>query len=75
MQSYDNDELLKTLTASKMEELTDAIHNDPELKNATHHVIGKLPNKGDTIRLNGLEYNVVSVNKLKGHFVAHIKKP
>jgi len=55
-----------------MKELADKMVKDTV---ATHHVIGHLPNRGDSITLNGLSYKIVSVNKAKGHFVAHIKKP
>ena len=71
MQSYKNDELLKTQTGS-IKELADKMVKDTV---ATHHIIGRMPNKGDSITLNGLSYKIVSVNKAKGHFVAHIKKP
>ena len=52
MQSYKNDELLKTQTGS-MKELADKMVKDTV---ATHHVIGHLPNRGDSITLNGLSY-------------------
>ena len=71
MQSYEDDKLIKTQTGEikkLAEDITKAAVN-------VHHVIGHLPNKGDSITLNGLSYKIVSVNKAKGHFVAHIRKP
>ena len=33
---------------------------------ATHHVIGKLPKKGDIVKVNGLLFKVISADGLEG---------
>ena len=56
-------------------ELLDDITKQPELtKGATNRVIGTMPRAGETIIVNGLEFNVVSADYLNGRFVANIKK-
>jgi hypothetical protein len=69
MQSYKNNELIKTQTGP-LEKLTEEMKKD---KKSTHHVIGKIPKTGSEIIVNGLIYKVISSNPLKGMLVAKIK--
>lgn len=72
MQTYNlNDELKETFTGP-IEELTKKIEeSDP----SDHHVIGTIPSKGDEIKVRGLVYIITSSDKVKGKFIAQIKKP
>ena len=64
MQSYKNDELLKTIQDSPISELFKAIEKDPEIKDATHHVIGKLPKVNNIVTINGLKFKVIHADNL-----------
>lgn len=72
MQSYKNDELVSTLMGNgeqlkaRMKELEGQ---------ATHHVIGKLPKKGEVVTVNGLRYKVTSSDGLEGKLRLRILRP
>lgn len=70
MQSYTEQELIDTATDS-FEELAKRAAN---LKQATHHVIGKLPVRGTILEFNGLKYRVLSTSK-SGHLHLELLKP
>ena len=60
MQSFDrNDELVRSGILEKYEELGREL-NDPKVKHVT---VGKLPCKGDDVRVNGLRYRVKKRDK------------
>ena len=63
MQSYNDDKLLKTLTG-EMEDLKKALTSDPDLKDATHHVIGSLPELNSIVKINGLKFKVIHCDNL-----------
>jgi len=72
MQSYKNDKLVSTLMGTG-EQLGERIK---ELEGrATHHVIGKLPKKGEVVTINGLRYKVVSSDGLEGKLRLRILRP
>jgi len=72
MQSYENKKLIST-DQGTIEELKERIK---ELEDqATHHVIGKLPKKGDVVTVNGLRYKVVSVDGIEGKLRLRILRP
>lgn len=71
MQVYKNDKIIESITGTE-KELQE--HLGEILKsNATHAVIGKLPSKGDEIKINGLVYEVTYVDKQLGKLFLKIK--
>jgi NhaP-type Na+/H+ and K+/H+ antiporter len=69
MQSYTDQHLVKTLEGS-LAELTKAMPAE-----ATHHVIGKVPQFGDDVVINGLTWVVMRVNDQIGTLRLRLKKP
>jgi len=72
MQSYNNEKLIST-DVDTIEGLRARIK---ELEGqATHHVIGKLPSKGDVVTVNGLRYKVISADGIEGKLRLRILRP
>ena len=72
MQSYKDDKLVST-DQGTIEQLKERIK---ELEGrATHHVIGALPQKGDKVTVNGLQYKVVSSDGIEGKLRLRIMRP
>ncbi len=71
MQTYDGEGLLAA-SMNTVDELTDELKKNQD--KITHAVIGKIPSKGDIIKINGLLYKVKAVNAIEGTFRAKILK-
>ena len=57
MQSFDiNDKLIKSKSIENLEEAFGDAMKDPNVKHVT---VGKLPHKGDEVKVNGLRCKVV----------------
>ena len=65
MQEYKDDRIIKSLTGDT-KELIGTLEKDIKNGKATHGIIGKLPQKGDLIKINGLKYRIVYVDKQLG---------
>ena len=63
MQSYNDDELLKS-QMGELKSLVNAIENDEEIKDATHHIIGRLPEVNEVVTINGLKFKVIHSDNL-----------
>lgn len=72
MQSFDGDKLVST-DQGTLDELKEKI-KEMEGK-TTHSVIGRLPEKGQKITINGLNYTITYVDKALGKFHARIIRP
>lgn len=63
MQSYEGDKLVSTDTGTLKQLFERAQEIDGQI---LHHVIGKLPSKGEVVTINGLRYKVASVDGVEG---------
>ena len=72
MQSYNESELIDTEqgTIDKLKKRIKELEGE-----ATHHVIGHLPKKGDVVTINGLRFKVVSTDAIKGSLRAKLLRP
>lgn len=69
MQVFDqNDKLIRSKVMEKINDLEDEM-NDPKVKHVT---VGKLPYKGDEVRVNGLLYRVLKRDKKNRQIVLEL---
>lgn len=70
MQEYKSDQLLRTIQGD-----FDTLSALQMAKEATHRVIGTLPERGSVVVINGLEFIVKSFSKKAGTLNLEIRKP
>lgn len=72
MQTYENNKLVDTSVDEfvKLQKAQSKMHSK-----MTYSVIGKLPEKGSRVTVNGLEYKVRMCDKQLGRLHLEIRKP
>lgn len=74
MQTYKGQELMDTVDSETIARLLGRAE-ELEAAGATHHVIGKIPERGTVVEINGLRYMVRSYSQKQGTIVLEILKP
>ena len=71
MQAYKNDQLVRAVNGEELEKAQEAKLEDDE----THMVVGLLPQRGQIVIINGLQFVVKSSSHKKGTVHMEIRKP
>jgi hypothetical protein len=71
VQSYNKNELKETQTVETEKELIDKLNKQLNRDDITHVVIGKMPKKGNFVKISGLVYTVTYSDKVTGKL--HLK--
>ena len=66
-------EIVKTLTRDTPEEIGKELSEFLKKNKITHFTVGKIPEKGNVVEINGLKYDVTDVDNALGKVFLKIK--